>query len=158
MSQKNLETYYDFAENSYEYLKFAVDNNIIANDMAAQAQNICERYLKHIIEEYYIADTSEKNDSKVKTLHSHSLMKILNFIKNDMNIDIDNDVEKSILYTDVFYFTSRYPGDDSLTITKDNIENCFSGVNQCRDFANKVICEMKSLADEESSNIRRKTR
>ena len=49
---KELKTYYDFATNDYEFLMDAYRAGFVSNAMGAMAQGICEKYLKHVINEY----------------------------------------------------------------------------------------------------------
>lgn len=48
---KELKTYFDFAENNYDFLLAAYEQGLVGNAMGAMAQETCEKYLKHIIEE-----------------------------------------------------------------------------------------------------------
>lgn len=56
---KDLKTYYDFADNNFNFLIAAYEQGLVGNAMGAMAQETCEKYLKHIIEEYIVP-----NDSK----------------------------------------------------------------------------------------------
>ena len=47
-----LNSYFDFAENDFQYFKASYDAGIVANMMGAMAQGICEKYMKHLISEY----------------------------------------------------------------------------------------------------------
>ena len=42
-------TYLDFAENDYKYFMHSYESGYVANNMAANAQNTVEKYLKHLI-------------------------------------------------------------------------------------------------------------
>ena len=44
-----LNSYFDFAENDFQYFKVSYDAGIVANMMGAMAQGICEKYMKHLI-------------------------------------------------------------------------------------------------------------
>ena len=44
-----MNNYFDFAQNDYEYLQNSYKCGLIANAMAASAQNICEKYIKGVI-------------------------------------------------------------------------------------------------------------
>lgn len=43
-------TYLDFAENDYKYFMHSYESGYVANNMAANAQNTAEKYLKHLID------------------------------------------------------------------------------------------------------------
>ena len=47
-----LRTYYDFALDDYRFLSELKKNGISANSIGAIAQTTCERFLKHLINEY----------------------------------------------------------------------------------------------------------
>ncbi len=47
-----LKTYYDFALDDYRFLSELKKSGITANSIGAIAQNTCERFLKHLINEY----------------------------------------------------------------------------------------------------------
>ena len=51
-------SYLDFAENDYKYFMTSYEHGIVANAMAVDAQEICEKYMKHIIDEYFEPETS----------------------------------------------------------------------------------------------------
>ena len=40
-----LNSYFDFAENDFQYFKASYDAGIVANMMGAMAQGICEKYI-----------------------------------------------------------------------------------------------------------------
>lgn len=55
-----LRTYYDFALNDYEFLCELKKNGITANSIGAIAQNTCERFLKHLINEFVPVTTARR--------------------------------------------------------------------------------------------------
>ena len=57
-----LKSYYDFAENDYLFFKAAVNNHLFANSMGAMAQNICERFIKHLINQYIKVDKTNLDE------------------------------------------------------------------------------------------------
>lgn len=132
------ETYFDFAENDYILFKKNYELSLFSNGSGAIAQNICERYLKHIIDTYADRSTKEKENEVLAILRTHSLRTLLNFIKRKFkDFSIDDSAVKSI---DGFYFSTRYPGGDSVILTKDDFDECMIAVNACR---NSVISFMK---------------
>ena len=48
-----LSSYFDFAENDFQYFKASYEAGIVANMMGAMAQGICEKYMKHLVSEYW---------------------------------------------------------------------------------------------------------
>ena len=59
--------YHDLAENDYEFLSYDYEHGRVGNILCSSAQNICERYLKHVI------DSECKDMDTSAALHSHSL-------------------------------------------------------------------------------------
>ena len=53
-------SYLDFAENDYKYFMTSYEHGIVANAMAADAQEICEKYMKHVIDKYFEPETEEE--------------------------------------------------------------------------------------------------
>lgn len=49
--ENGMNTYLDFAENDYMFFRHAYDSGNKGTALAALGQNICERYLKHIVSE-----------------------------------------------------------------------------------------------------------
>lgn len=127
---RKLENYFDFAENDYAFFMAAYDHHMIANQMGAIAQGICEKYMKHIISEYVIPQSEVEANEKTAVLRTHSLTKLLRFAKSKVpEFEIDR---KKVQIIDGYYFTTRYPGDDSISIDEDDIEDCRQAIEECR--------------------------
>lgn len=138
---KKLETYFDFAENDYMHFKFCYNAHLVSNQMGAIAQGICEKYLKHIIEKYAAADTAECYDEKEKILRTHNLGKLLRYMQYHVpDFQIDG---KKLKIIDGFYFTARYPGEESICINEDDIEDCNLAVEECR---SRILAYVKDKA------------
>jgi hypothetical protein len=69
---RKLENYFDFAENDYAFFMAAYDHHMIANQMGAIAQGICEKYMKHIINEYVIPQSEVEANEKTAGRQSRS--------------------------------------------------------------------------------------
>ena len=75
-------TYLDFAENDYKYFMHSYESGYVANNMAANAQNTAEKYLKHLIDQY---DHDEQRlDLRTRTLRTHNLSQLMNYLSNEM--------------------------------------------------------------------------
>mgnify|MGYP005762294613 CR=1 FL=1 len=145
-----LESYFDFAENDYKFFMAAYKNHMVANQMGAIAQGICEKYLKHIITEYIVPKSNEENYSKNTILRTHSLTKLLKYIRQSLpDFEID---KKQIQAIDGYYFTTRYPGDDSITIDEVDIEDCKMAIEECRE---KVFTYVKKIEKERKEDLKR---
>lgn len=139
-----LDNYKDFAENDYKYFMACVKNGMVANMMGAIAQGICEKYIKHIIQEYYNPKTSDEQKNMDFVMKTHSLNRLIKFIKNEMGIQFSVQTRNSMKIIDGFYFSARYPGEDSVELDADDIEECSEAVNACR---SEVLYIEKKLSD-----------
>lgn len=130
MFMGQLKTYFDFAEDDFKYFKACYEAGFVANAMGAIAQGMCEKYLKHIIETYVKPDSYEANNERDNILRTHSLMKLQRYLGNNLpDFRIDR---TKLRMVDGFYFTTRYPGEESIEITKEDIEDCKSAIEECR--------------------------
>jgi HEPN domain-containing protein len=151
-------SYYDFAENDYKFYENNYQQGNEGNLMASIAQEICEKYLKHIIEDYVECDLNEKSE----VLHTHNLRRILNYISEKLE-DFECD-RNEILKCNGFYFETRYPGEESYFVTREDIDNAHSGVLACKQAVEQYVqthkIEMKAeqSIDEINSFINRKSR
>lgn len=134
-----LETYYDFAENDYLFLKDIIEENRFCNGLAFMSRDVCERYLKYIVETYYTPQKQEDTDKKHNILRTHSLTKIYKFIEKDMDIPISRDCKYAMKAIDGFYYTSRYPGDESYEIDLDDMKDCLKAMTICKTEVQKII-------------------
>jgi hypothetical protein len=121
--EKNI-NYYTFAENDYLFLKANMDENRIGNAMTSIAQNICERYLKHLIELYCV----ELDCTNV--LKTHSLKRIIRFLEDSLDgFDID---KGKVILADGYYFSARYPGDESFFVNNEDVQVCWEAVQETK--------------------------
>lgn len=136
--------YFDMAENDYQFLEDDYARGRYGNVMCYCAQNVCERYLKHIIDLY----VREVDTSVV--LKTHNLNVLQNFIKN--NIKEFNADWLAIKAVNGYYYEARYPGVDALITDRDDTDVCWNGVNATRDAVIKYLDEhpIKNSMDTES--------
>jgi HEPN domain-containing protein len=121
--EKNI-NYYTFAENDYLFLKANIDENRIGNAMTSIAQNICERYLKHLIELYCV----ELDCTNV--LKTHSLKRIIRFLEDSLDgFEID---KGKVILADGYYFSARYPGDESFFVNEEDVQVCWEAVQETK--------------------------
>ena len=139
-------TYFSMAENDYQYLSEDVKRGRVANLICYSAQNICERYLKHII--------TECTDPSIDTttiLRSHSLRTLLRFLRTYVpEFEVDANVASK---ADGYYFTTRYPGADAYNVDKYDVDQCWEAVEYTRTC---VISYMRQihLGQEESNDTK----
>ena len=135
-------TYLDFAENDYKYFMHSYESGYVANNMAANAQNTAEKYLKHLIDQY---DHDEQRlDLRTRTLRTHNLSQLMNYLSNEMGMEIPLRVKRDINALNNYYFNARYPGDNSFFVSKDDIEICKEGLDSCRELVLSVDKEMRT--------------
>ena len=113
----DLRTYKDFADDDFLFYKASCQNSVFANSMGATAQNIAERYLKHIIDIYAIPETENEENKKQIILRVNSLRALINYVTRDMGLDMPLALQNDLLVIDGLYFTTRYPGDDVVQLT-----------------------------------------
>lgn len=121
-------SYYSFAENDYLYLKDSIAEGWVSNAMCSSAQNICERFLKAIVEK----EALKHEDTSI--MKTHSLKRLRKFIEEFVT-DFECDWGKVIL-ADGFYFSARYPGEDSYFVDKSDVDDCW-----------EAVCETKRAVD-----------
>lgn len=118
-------TYLDFAENVINILCIVMNQDMQPINMAANAQNTAEKYLKHLIDQY---DHDEQRlDLRTRTLRTHNLSQLMNYLSNEMGMEIPLRVKRDINALNNYYFNARYPGDNSFFVSKDDIEICKEG-------------------------------
>lgn len=140
---EQLNSYLDFAENDYCFFRQSYDANIQGGALASLGQNICERYLKHVISEYAIPDNEREEREKEFILKTHSLNKLMHYISDEMGIEIPEETEDNLSRIDGFYFTTRYPGEDSFMPTQRDINKANIAVESARDFVLEVCHEFE---------------
>ena len=127
---KDLKTYFDFAENNYDFLLAAYEQGLVGNAMGAMAQETCEKYLKHIIEKYVVPQDLQGNAKKAEILRTHNLSKLSKYIVQyvpDIKLN-----RQALNLINGLYFTTRYPGDESIVVEKEDIDDYIEAVKECR--------------------------
>lgn len=138
---EELKTYYDFADNNYDFLMAAYKNGLVGNAMGAMAQETCEKYLKHLIDEYVILGDSADNAKKTEILRTHNLTKLSKYISSHLpeaNLD-----RPSLNLVNGLYFTTRYPGDESIMVEKDDLDEYIDAVKKCKNAVDEFIRSKK---------------
>lgn len=143
------DTYLSFAENDYLFLADAYKLGLRGSMMAAGGQNICGRYLKHLISIYAAPDSEKEMYEKENVLKTHSLAKLIRYIKNDMGLSVPEEAETSMYRIDGFYFTTRYPGDNCFHPDERDAEAAMDAVWKVRVFTYSVINDLSCDKDGE---------
>lgn len=108
-------SYYDVALNDLEYLKFTISNIDKApnfNMFLIQEEQICEKFLKHLVQKFVF----DKNVKKILT--SHKLITLVNAIRASCDYDLKLDNNKLRVLSE-YYYDGRYPSIDYLIGTKE---------------------------------------
>lgn len=107
--------YLEIANNDYNFLfndvRRTSSNN---NNCATIAQQICEKLLKSI---------AGLKCADITILRTHNLKRIYDVIKDEISISRENYLFLSTLSD--FYFDARYPGDDFVLVSDEDIEMSF---------------------------------
>lgn len=149
-----LETYFDFAENDFQYFTQSLQAGIVANMMGAMAQGICEKYMKHLISEYDIPDNAKEEMQHAKILSTHSLDRLMKYLDKNLDLLFSKETKNEMKIIDGYYFSTRYPGEDSIELDKSDIEQCGWAIYHCREAVLQMIKEMEEpeIQQEEIEN------
>ena len=139
----DLRTYKDFADDDFLFYKASCQNSVFANSMGATAQNIAERYLKHIIDIYAIPETENEENKKQIILRVNSLRALINYVTRDMGLDMPLALQNDLLVIDGLYFTTRYPGDDVVQLTVGDVLKYLDILENCKHYVESVIAEQE---------------
>ena len=138
-----LESYLDFAENDFKYFAMSYQAGIVANMMGAMAQGICEKYMKHIISEYDMPETEKEEIQHTKILSTHSLDRLIKYLDKNLDLQFDQSTKNEMKIIDGYYFTTRYPGEDSIELDKSDIEQCSLAICHCRQSVYQMIKQIE---------------
>ena len=109
--------------------------------MGAMAQETCEKYLKHLIDEYVILGDSADNAKKTEILRTHNLTKLSKYISSHLpEVNLDR---PSLNLVNGLYFTTRYPGDESIMVEKDDLDEYIDAVKKCKNAVDEFIRSKK---------------
>lgn len=142
-------TYWDYAEDDRNYLKDTYDDGYRRPAMASMGQNICERYLKHVISEYSDPETLDEEQTKERALRTHNLRILEDYIQGDMGVDVPDYLNDSLSKINGLYFTTRYPGDESFAASEQDIDNAYNAVEETRSYVLDVCHELENVLDQE---------
>lgn len=141
-------SYLDFAENDYKYFMTSYEHGIVANAMAVDAQEICEKYMKRVIDKYFKPETEEEQTEYDIHMRTHNLNKLMRFLDQRMGLNFDREVKVETQIINGYYFAERYPGDESIEVTKEDLDVCADAVEHCRESILKMIQEIENELNE----------
>lgn len=137
-------SYLDFAENDYSFFRATYDAGIKGSALASIGQEICEKYLKHIVLEYANPEIPEEEYEKEKILETCSLTDLMKYISETMGIKIPEETKSAITAIDGFSFLTRYPGKDSFHPTAKHIDQASAAIEAARSFTLRICGEMET--------------
>lgn len=140
---ENNNDYYSYAENDKVCVEILYDSykndrkDSSYNCLCWMCENVCERYLKQIVDEKVtttgVGEISEKTDL-LKNCHSvRKLFRYLN--KNNINLEYEDE----ICNCDGYYYSSRYPGADSFFVEEKDVENCYKAMQKCKEVTDSIL-------------------
>lgn len=145
-----MKTYFDFAENDFRYFMDSHARGVVANAMAADAQEICEKYMKHLLNEYFDPETPEQDADYSTVMRTHNLIKISRFMEEALDFQLSSGTKSELRQINGYYFTARYPGDESIEVEKEDLELCASAVTHCRAEIMAEIAKLESQRKNEN--------
>lgn len=104
-------TYLDFATDEALYLSDAYAKGLRYNAMVAQAQRVCECYMKHAITK------SLMNNNEV--MMSHNLRSLYDYMQ-DIGLDL-KPIRSEVMLLNNFYTHTRYPGREAFLASEEDI-------------------------------------
>lgn len=141
-----LESYFDFAENDYDYFMKSYKAGFVANMMGAMAQGICEKYMKFLVEQYVNPENSLEEAEYGRVLHTHSLNRLMKYLDRK-GISFSKEAYRQMRIIDGYYFSARYPGEDSIELDQSDIQECACAVELCRAEVTELIRRQESDKD-----------
>lgn len=142
-------TYLDFAEDDYQFFRNAIERGVMGGTLASIGQNICERYLKHIISEYADPETDMEEAEKQIVLRTHNLQRLMKYIQEDMDIEIPEETEIKLERINGFYFSTRYPGDNCFIASDRDVKKAAAAVESAREFTLDICQEFEQELEQE---------
>lgn len=150
-------SYYDFAENDYQFLMAAVnEGHARGNLVCAISQNICEKYLKDIVDRYCEPQNEAEESEKMRVLKTHSLRKLENYVELKTGLQLSDETRDIVEQADGFYFSTRYPGDESIEATERDMRRCLEAVEETRELHEELgqyLEREQSLKEEKNKDI-----
>ena len=132
------------------YFSHSYESGFVANAMAADAQEICEKYMKHLINTYFVPESEQEQNEFDTIMRTHNLMKLIRFLETNMDLHFPNGTKKDIQIINGYYFSAQYPGDESIEVTQEDLDLCAEAVKNCRTAIFEFI---KRLEDSLSETI-----
>ena len=105
-------------------------------------------YMKNVIDKYFKPETEEEQTEYDIHMRTHNLNKLMRFLDQRMGLNFDREVKAEMQIINGYYFTARYPGDESIEVTKEDLDVCADAVEHCRESILKMIREIENELNE----------
>lgn len=80
-------------------------------------------------------------DADTRVMHTHSLGILLRYIEENIkDFDIDEDI---VLRADIYYYNTRYHGDDSFIANEKDIRRAFASAEETKHAVDKYLSTFK---------------
>lgn len=150
-----IDTYKDFADNDSCRFIEEYEAGKLYYGMAADGQEICEKYLKHLVSILVKPDTEQTNEELTRVMKTHNLRALLNYLRETAGLELDRTTENDILLINGLYFSTRYPGIDAIAPTQNDMDQCYQAIKTCQaivEQVEKVLAEDDRVQDENEHN------
>ena len=125
-----------YADDDYRYFMASIEHGLFAERLGAQAQEICEKYLKHLLDEYCSPSDGDGEEKLLAAMRTHNLNTLINVL-GEYGISLPDEDKKALLCINGYYFTTRYPSFESHRLSKDDLELCVSAIKACKNFVDE---------------------
>lgn len=120
MMNKNL-TYLDFAVDELLYLTYAHKAGLRYNAMVAQAQRICECYMKNVLSTRLLSNNEQ-------VMRTHNIRSLYEYMEN-CGLDV-RPIRAEVMMLNNFYTHTRYPGKDSFMASPEDIDSAVEAIGK----------------------------
>lgn len=127
--------YYAIAYNDLKYAEAGMATGYY-NNVAAGCQQVVEKFMKYILENYCI------KNGDIEIMRSHKLKTLAKGIMNELDFVSINLDDMSYL-TD-YYYDARYPGVDYTIVTEEEARRCLEIAKVILEMTNSVIKVMEN--------------
>lgn len=122
-------TYLDFAIDEAMYLSTAYAAGMRYNAMVAQAQRVCECYMKHAI------TRSLMNNNEV--MMSHNLRALYDYMES-IGLDM-HEIRTEVMLLNNFYTHTRYPGREAFMASEEDISAAVAAIEKIAKFMTRYF-------------------
>lgn len=145
---RKMNSYFGLAQNDYLYAKSSVDvGRSIGNFnvVATLCTQAAEKFFKAVIEICFAED-----EDSLDLLHSHNLRALYNKITTKYSLKVSS---RDCKWLGDFYFDARYPGDNFIVVSEDDVEECLELTEQIMNDVIQILTEESELRDKMREQI-----